>query len=77
MKALFLNWAYLKAGQLPEVKTVFEQQNAIELAPAAYMRRKACNRGLEPLGSEMQRESFWVSMSDLLTPTPRLEKAAQ
>ena len=48
----------LKAGQLPEVKTVLEQQNAIELVPAAYMRGKGCDRGLEPLGSEMQRESL-------------------
>ena len=49
----------LKAGQLPEVKTaMLEQQNAIELVPAAYMRRKGCDRGLEPLGSEVQRESL-------------------
>ena len=48
----------LKAGQLPEVKTVLEQQNAIELVPAAYMRRTGCDRGLEPLGSEVQRESL-------------------
>ena len=48
----------LKAGQLPEVKTVLEQQNAIELVPAAYMRRKGFDRGLEPLGSEVQRESL-------------------
>ena len=47
-----------KAGQLPEVKTVLEQQNAIELVPAAYMRRKGYDRGLEPLGSEVQRESL-------------------
>ena len=46
----------LKAWQLPEVKTVLEQQNAIELVPAAYMRRKGFDRGLEPLGSEEQRE---------------------
>ena len=30
----------LKAGQLPEVTTVLEQQNAIELVPTAYMRGK-------------------------------------
>ena len=48
----------LKAGQLPEVKTVLEQQNAIELVPAAYMRRKGCGRSLKPLGTEVQRESL-------------------
>ena len=48
----------LKAGQLPKVKTVLEQHNAIELAPAAYMRRMGCDRGLEPLVSEVQRESL-------------------
>ena len=48
----------LKAGQLPEVKTVLEQQNAIELVPATFMRGKGCDRGLEPLGSEVQRESL-------------------
>ena len=36
----------IKAGQLPEVKTVLEQQNAIELVPAAYMRHKGFDRGL-------------------------------
>ena len=48
----------LKASQLPDVKTVLEQQNAIELVPAAYMCGKDCDRGLEPLGSEVQRESL-------------------
>ena len=50
--------AHLEAGQLPEVKTVLEQQNAIEHVPAAYVRRKGCDRGREPLGSEVQRESL-------------------
>ena len=50
--------ARLNAGQLLEVKTVLEQQNTIELAPAAYMRGEGCDRGLEPLGSEVQRESL-------------------
>ena len=40
----------LKVGQLPDVKAVLEQQNAIKLVPAACMRRKGCDRGLEPLG---------------------------
>ena len=48
---------HLEAGhQLPEVKTVLEQQNAIEHVTAAYVRRKCCDRGSEPLGSEVQRE---------------------
>ena len=47
------------------MKTVLEQQNAIEHVPAACVRRKGCDRGHEPLGSEVQRESLWVSMSDL------------
>ena len=34
------------------------EQNAIELVPVAYMRGKGCDRGLEPLGSEVQRESL-------------------
>ena len=51
--------AHLEAGQLPEVKTVLEQQNAIEHVPAAYVVRcKGCDRGREPLGSEVQRESL-------------------
>ena len=38
------------SSALPEeVKTVLEQQNAIEHVPAAYVRRKGCDRGLEPL----------------------------
>ena len=49
---------HLEAGQLPEVKTVLEQQNAIEHVPAACVRRKGCDRGREPLGSEVQRESL-------------------
>ena len=35
-----------------------EEQNAIEHVPAAYVRRKGCDRGREPLGSEVQRESL-------------------
>ena len=41
----------LKAGQLPEVKTVLEQQNAIELVPTAYIvyaSQGTCDRGLKP-----------------------------
>ena len=47
--------ACLEAGQLPEVKTVLEQQNAIELVP---IRHKGCDRDFKPFGSEVQRESL-------------------
>ena len=49
--------ARLKAGQLPEVESVLEQQNAIELLPAAYMRGKGCDGGLEPPAAGERRDA--------------------
>ena len=50
--------AHLEAGPLPEPKAALEQQNEAELLPAAYVRRKGCDRGLEPLGCERQKEAL-------------------
>ena len=50
----------LEADQLAGPVVALVEQNAIELVPAAYIRRKGFDRGLEPLGSEVQRESLWV-----------------
>ena len=48
----------LEADQLVGPVVALAEQNAIELDLRNVCRRKGCDRGLEPLGSEVQRESL-------------------
>ena len=49
---------HLEAGQLAEPKIAPEEQNAIELVPAAYVRRKGLRGRSRPLGCERQKETL-------------------
>ena len=54
--------AHLEAGRLADV---LEEQNAIKLVPAAYVRRKGCEVGLDPLVARGRRRRSGCYMSDV------------
>ena len=50
---------------LAEPKIALEEQNAIKLVPAAYVRRKGCEVGLDPLVARGRRRRSECYMSDV------------